>query len=168
MPAYPGAQALLPRMRTILALLAVLLTSSAMPAANAGDGTNCPGALDPVSQTPSGVVYSASASIRATFRGDGPGYIPGQCDIGWITTCSLVIDNAPVSGAYCYHTNGDDRCHESATVYQCDMVVAADVTLSPGTHIVQATLGMTWGCCLWQGGPEETETSTWTIVRVGI
>lgn len=151
-------------MRIILVLLA-LTFAGFVPSANAGDGTNCPGTVTVTSKTPASVSTGPTLDIRVVFTGDGPGYIPDQCDIGWITTCSLVVNSNPVN-ATCRHTDGDDRCHELSNPYVCEVEMTASLATFTGNHNIQATLGITWGCCLWQGGPEATNSTSWSVYHV--
>lgn len=150
-------------MRIALVLLALLIPFQFPPAATAAG--NCTGTVTATTFAPAVVSVGPALSVRVVFQGDGPGYIPGECDIGWITTCQLIIDGQYVS-ATCAHTNGDDRCHESGVPYRCEVAMTATVPATTNLHSIQATLGMRWGCCGWIGGPEATGTASWRAMHV--
>lgn len=153
------------RMRIAIAILALLAIAVVPPTVSASH--NCNGTVTVTSYSPAAASAGSTLSIRVVFQGDGPGYIPGECDIGWITTCRLLIDGQEVAET-CFHTNGDDRCHESAVVYECTVALTASVPVSTGTHSVAAILGMTWGCCGWIGGQEATAMAAWQVHHVNV
>ncbi|HWH07724.1 MAG TPA: hypothetical protein VNX21_00895, partial [Candidatus Thermoplasmatota archaeon] len=128
-------------MRIALVLLALTTATLVPPTATAGH--LCNGTVTAVSHTTTS--SGGTLSIRVVFEGDGPGYIPGECDIGWVTTCRLVVNLQEVQNATCAHTNGDDRCHEVSSPYVCEVALTGSLQALPGVYTIQATLGMTWG-----------------------
>jgi hypothetical protein len=151
--------------RNALASAALAATAVAVPAAPpALASSDCPGTVSFVSGS-SATSDGSTYLLRATFSTQGPGFIPQQCDLGWVTTCELYVDGSSVP-ADCPtgYAPEPDRC-PSAT--PCNVYVSGTVQLSPGTHSVRAVLGMTWGCCNYQGGPPAEDEGSWTVTVTG-
>ena len=149
-------------MKAILPIF--LLVTVALPmTASAPVAGNCRGVVESTGSSPILVLIGNTLNVRAGFHGEGPGYVPNECDIGWVTTCRLEVNGVAVP-AVCAHTNGEDRCHEvHARPYACDVDLFASRPVPSGVYTISATLGMRWGCCGWIGGPEATQTMTWTV-----
>lgn len=139
---------------------AVLAPLLAMPQ-TAFATNSCVGSLAATGFSPIGVAASPVVDVEASFHGEGPGYTD-TCDLGWVTTCDLLVDGAPVQATCTTRTATPDRCWP----YDCDVDLRSAVVLSPGLHVLEATVGMTWGCCGWWGGPESRSTSTWSVTNV--
>lgn len=151
--------------KRVLAAAAVLVSTGVvpgtMPAAVAHDcaGTNTFSHGTPV------VAVTNPVELTATFDTQGPGFDPAHCDLGWMVSCQIWVDNQPVSTTCSTHyTPEPDRCPSAPP---CGVDVKASVPMSTGIHTVKAELRMQWGCCGYVGGPIATATGTWDVVKVG-
>ena len=140
-----------------LALSGVVAPTATTPAI----ASDCTGSVSPTGATPTSTDVGA-AFATATFATYGPGYIPQHCDLGWVTTCELYQDGIPVpAGCTTGYTPQPDRCPSTGL---CEVYVQGAVVVPPATTVsVRAVLGMTWGCCGYQGGPETRSEITWSI-----
>lgn len=153
-------------MKRLGLLLVCTLTAAAtalLPAlpAEARHGA-CNGTITPNGATPQGGVTPAPSGmvqLTATFTGNGPGFIPEECDIGWVNSCTISLNGTPLDTT-CTATPGDTR---GCSVVSCTVNLIATGAPVGGTNTASASIAMQWGCCLWRGGPEVTSTIDWSF-----
>lgn len=145
------------------AFVAASLAATALvaPLATPATAGYCPGTVDFSTGAPT-TTTTDSTQLIATFDTWGPGYIPNECDLGWVTTCEMFVNGSPI-GASCrtHYAPEPDRCPSTGL---CKVDVRGVTNIAEGqTVTVRAVLGMTWGCCNKQGGPESRDEGSWNV-----
>lgn len=141
------------------ALLAAVTVVPAGPAA----ATHCEGSVTFVSGAPTGVAGGTNVDLVAEFETLGPGFSPGHCDLGWITTCRLDVNGTPAHDVRCLTGYGPDPtvCPAAGP---CSVTVRGWAFIPSGSETVAtAVVGMTWGCCGFRGGPQVTGEGSWWV-----